>query len=166
MVSTHEHTCCASRQTLLDAQSPGKPNWHVLRPTLRIVEAHVHTRSRRVGTRHDDAVTRERATPELHGGVLLSLGKAGQPFRVGCRRDGAALRQIWSLAEPADERQAIALDELEQLRYRVRPVAGVQQCIGQSVSVCGIPRSAQQRRQRVLLGQRLQDSHQIGHLSF
>ena len=113
---------------------------------------------------HDGAVGRHRASPQLHRRVLLPLGQCGQPLRVRSRRDRAALRQVRRLPVPASKRQTVALDEVEQLRDGIRPVARVQQGIGQSIGASCIPRSAKRRHQRVGLRQCLERVDEIAHL--
>ena len=69
--------------------------------------------------------------------------------------------QVRRLPVPAPERQAVALEEVEELRDRIRPVARVEQRVGQGIGVLASRDPRSDRRQRVVLRQRLQRRDEI-----
>jgi hypothetical protein len=74
--------------------------------------------------------------------VLFALMKSGEPSRVRRLGDRAAVRQVRRLPVPTPERQAIAIDEVEQLRNGIRAIARIQQRIRQGVTVVCVSRTS------------------------
>src|SRR5262245_50930437 len=100
-----------------------------------------------------EAVTTHRAAKELSSRVLLDRREASQVRRLWQMRHDAAVWTVGSLPDPATEPEAGVLDEVEQLRDRVRAVLRVQERIGERRFVLKVRRLTQQRLQRMTAGQ-------------
>ena len=93
-----------------------------------------------------------------------SAVSADQPGLVRRGRQRATPGQIRRLAHPAPERQAGAVEEVQQLRNRVGSVLRMEQRIGQPCPIREVGRVAQERRKGMVRRERLEARSEVADL--
>jgi hypothetical protein len=83
-----QYTRGARRKPFLDAHGPRATNRHIAQ-TVLVIEANLPSS---VASMDHQIVVSYQTSPQFHRHILLTFGKCGQPVRMGCRRDRAALR--------------------------------------------------------------------------
>ena len=105
--------------------------------------------------------------PRYSSMTAYCAGASSAAIRAGVRglADRPTVRQVRGLAHPPPEPQAGRVDELEQLRHRIRPIAGIAQGVGERAvvgEVAGVPQQPTEGVSERQLAQRRNEVGQLG----
>ncbi len=98
----------------------------------------------------------DRASPQLHGGMLGRSGEPTEEGGMGRGSQGPALRQIGSLIHPAPEANTTPIKPRLHLRHGVGTILGMKKGIGKGIGMQEVLAGAHHAGERMLRRKRLQ----------